>query len=113
MAYVVTEACINFKYTDCASNCPTTCFREGVNMVVIDLTDCIDCNLCAELCPVEAIYLDEEVPEKWESYIELNARLGAIWPEISRAKAPLDCAEEFRTVEHKSHLLDERPFEGD
>ena len=113
MAYVVTEACIQCKYTDCVDNCPTACFREGANMLVIDPTDCIDCNLCAELCPVEAIYPDTEIPEQWEKYIEINERLGAIWPEIIRPKEALDSAQEFHEVENKHHLLDERPFDAE
>ena len=113
MAYVVTEACIKCKYTDCVDNCPTACFREGVNMLVIDPTDCIDCNLCAEHCPVEAIYPDTELPEKWEQYIEINERLGALWPEIIRPKGALGSAEEFSAVENKHHLLDETPFDGE
>ena len=111
MAYVVTEAGIKCKYTDCVDNCPTACFREGVNMLVIDPTDCIDCNLCADQYPVVAIYPDIELPEHWEKYIEINERLGALWPEITRSKDALESAEEFSTVENKDHLLDESPFE--
>lgn len=34
---------------------------------------CIDCGACVPACPVEAMYADTEVPEKWEKYIETNA----------------------------------------
>mgnify|MGYP001387019908 CR=1 FL=1 len=80
MTYVVTDNCIQCKYTDCVTNCPTACFQEGMNMLVIDPTDCIDCNLCADACVVGPIYPDVELPSKWEHYTELNERLGALWP---------------------------------
>ena len=35
MPYVVTEACIKCKYTDCVEVCPVDCFYEGENMLVI------------------------------------------------------------------------------
>ena len=37
--------------------------------------ECTDCNACEPECPVEAIFLDDDVPEKWKSYIEKNERL--------------------------------------
>ncbi len=35
MTYVVTEACIQCKYTDCVTVCPMDCFFEGPNFLVI------------------------------------------------------------------------------
>ena len=57
MTFVVTEACIKCKYTDCVEVCPVDCFHEGPNMLVIDPEECIDCTLCEPECPVEAICL--------------------------------------------------------
>jgi ferredoxin len=34
---------------------------------------CIDCGACVSACPVEAIYADADVPEKWKNYTEINA----------------------------------------
>ncbi|MBI5908209.1 MAG: ferredoxin, partial [Burkholderiales bacterium] len=45
MTFVVTEACIRCKYTDCVDVCPVDAFREGANFLVIDPADCIDCAL--------------------------------------------------------------------
>ena len=58
MAYVVTEPCINCKYTNCAAVCPVDAFREGPNFLTIDPLECIDCDACVPECPVEAIYPD-------------------------------------------------------
>lgn len=73
MAHVVTEPCINCKHLDCAVVCPMECFYQDERMLYIDPDDCIDCGACLSECPVNAIYLDQEVPEKWSSYIQLNA----------------------------------------
>lgn len=109
MAFVVTEPCIKCKYTDCVSVCPVACFKEGANMVVIDPDECIDCGVCVDECPVTAIFPEEEVPEKWNDYIGLNARLAQEWPAIEESHDPLDTAEEFKDVEDKRALLDESP----
>ena len=50
---------------------------------------------------------EEEVPEKWQDYIELNAKLAPDWPLIEDGKEPLDCADEFKDVENKRDQLDE------
>lgn len=62
MTYVVTEQCINCKYTNCAGVCPTDAFREGRNFLAIDPDDCIDCRLCVAECPVNAIFAEEDLP---------------------------------------------------
>lgn len=101
MAYVVTEPCVNCKYTNCAAVCPVDAFREGPNFLTIHPDDCIDCDACVPECPVEAIYPDDEVPEKWEHYIELNERLAEKWDDhvINETKDELDSAEEWAEKE--------------
>jgi ferredoxin len=42
-------------------------------MLYIDPVECIDCGACVPECPVEAIFPDDEVPEEWEHYLEINA----------------------------------------
>jgi len=59
MTYVVTDACIQCKYTDCVEVCPVDCFYEGENMLVIHPDECIDCGVCEPECPAEA--------EKWKN----------------------------------------------
>ncbi|MCH8211030.1 MAG: ferredoxin family protein [Planctomycetes bacterium] len=111
MTYVVAEPCIKCKYTDCVTVCPVDAFREGVNCLVIDPDVCIDCDLCIPECPVDAIFAEDDVPEEWAEYLELNARLATEWPEISVMKdAPPD-ADEFAAVKDKRDMLDETPAE--
>ena len=58
-------------------------------MLYIDPETCIDCEACVPECPVEAICLDEDVPEKWGKYVELNAEMAAKCEVINEKKKPL------------------------
>jgi ferredoxin len=49
------------------------CFYGDDSQLYIDPDDCIDCEACVNECPVEAIYLDDHVPEEWAGYVQLNA----------------------------------------
>jgi len=106
MTFVVTEPCIKCKHTDCVGVCPVDCFREGNNFIVIDPELCIDCAVCVPACPVNAIYEDKNVPEDQKAFIELNAELSKIWPEISKKKDAMPEAEEFKNVKGKIDFLD-------
>ena len=55
-------------------------------MLYIDPEVCIDCEACVPKCPVEAIFLDQRVPEQWRPYIEENARRAPGLPIINRRK---------------------------
>jgi len=109
MAYIVAEPCVKCKYTDCVAVCPVDCFYEGENMLVISPDECIDCGACEPECPVSAIFEEDELPEKWSSYVELNERLAGEWPNIVEQKEPLSTADEFKDVEDKRALLSENP----
>lgn len=109
MTYIVTEPCINCKYTNCAAVCPVDAFREGPNFLTIDPLECIDCDACVPECPVEAIFADDEVPEEWEHYIELNEKLAESWEEyiINETKDPLPDADDWAEKEVKLEFLKE------
>ena len=107
MTYIVAEPCIKCKYTDCVTVCPVDAFREGANCLAIDPEVCIDCDLCVPECPVDAIFSEDDLPETWSEYVELNERLAREWPEITAQKEPLPEADEFKDVEAKRQLLDE------
>lgn len=106
MTYVVTEACIKCKYTDCVDVCPVDCFREGPNFLVIAPDACIDCTLCVAECPAEAIYAEDDLPKDQVQFIVLNAELSKQWkPIVERKPAPAD-ADEWKEVQDKIHLLE-------
>lgn len=105
MTYVVTENCIQCKYTDCVDVCPVDCFVEGPNFLAINPDECIDCTLCVAECPAEAIFAEDDVPEDQLQFIEINERLAKIWPIISaRREAPED-ADTMNGVPGKLDLL--------
>ncbi|UJB31787.1 ferredoxin FdxA [Chromobacterium sp. Beijing] len=106
MAYVVTDACIKCKYTDCVDVCPVDCFHEGPNFLAIDPEECIDCTLCVAECPVNAIYAEDDVPPGQESFVALNAELSRLWPTITEKKAPLPDHEDWAEVEGKLQHLE-------
>ena len=86
MAHVVAQPCFGCKYTDCVVVCPVECFYEGEQMVYIHPDDCIDCEACVPECPVEAIFLEDNVPEEWQGFIELNAELAPVSEVITEKK---------------------------
>ena len=72
MTYTVNESCIKCKYTDCVEVCPVDCFYEGENMLVIHPDECIDCAACEPVCPVEAIFAEDDVPDDQREWIDVN-----------------------------------------
>jgi ferredoxin len=107
MTFIVTEACIQCKYTDCVSVCPVDCFHEGPNFLVIDPKVCIDCAVCVPECPVGAIVADTDLTPEQQEYALLNARWAEQWPVIAAAQEPLPDAEHWASVSNKrSHLTE-------
>ena len=78
MTFLVGESCIKCKLGDCVEVCPVDCFYEGINMLVIDPDECIDCALCGAECPVDSIFADDGVPESQEIFLGLNRELSQI-----------------------------------
>jgi ferredoxin len=93
MTYVVTEACVKCKYTDCVNVCPVDCFKVGPNFLIIDPDECIDCAVCVPECPVDAIYAEEDVPADQLEFIQINRELSLTWPNITKSIAPLEDAD--------------------
>jgi len=82
MTYIIAEPCIDTKDTACVDVCPVDCIHpradeeafEKEKMLYIDPEECIDCNACVPACPVDAIFEEADLPEKWQNYIEINAK---------------------------------------
>lgn len=108
MTHVVTDSCIKCKHTDCVTVCPVDCFYEGPNFLAINPDECIDCGVCIPECPVEAIVTDDDKKViDMPFWIELNTRLAAKWPNITKAKEALPDAEEWADKSNKITLLEE------
>ena len=84
MAYVIAEPCIGTKDTACVDVCPVDCIHprkdeqefEGETMLYINPDECIDCGACEPECPVEAIFPEDALPDKWNAFVEINYAYG-------------------------------------
>ena len=77
MTYVITEACIGTKDRSCVDVCPVDCIHDDGDedqLLYIDPDECIDCGACEPECPVEAIFTEEDVPDEWKPYTEINVQ---------------------------------------
>jgi len=77
MTYVITEPCIDVLDKSCVEVCPVDCihFEEGTDrMEYIDPDECIDCGACEPVCPVTAIFAEDDVPDQYKAYTALNAQ---------------------------------------
>jgi NAD-dependent dihydropyrimidine dehydrogenase PreA subunit len=73
VTYVIAEPCIDVKDKTCIDVCPVDCIYETARVLVIDPGECIDGGACEPECPVEAIYPEAAVPEKWLPFVQVNA----------------------------------------
>lgn len=73
MTYTIAEPCVDLKDKACIEECPVDCIYEGARMLYIHPDECVDCGACEPVCPVEAIYYEDDVPDQWSSYTQINA----------------------------------------
>jgi ferredoxin len=81
MAYVIAEPCIGTKDNSCVEVCPVDCIHptpdepgyEAAEMLYIDPEECIDCDACVEACPVDACFAEDQLPDEWQKYSQINA----------------------------------------
>ena len=79
MAYVITDNCT--KDHLCVDVCPTDCIHpktdeakvEEVKQLFVDPVGCIDCGACVPVCPSEAIFAAEDLPEDKKAFLDSNA----------------------------------------
>src|ERR1041385_5876917 len=76
MTYVIAEPCIDIKDRSCVDVCPVDCIHEAERILVIDPEECIDCAACEPECPVEAIFPEPALPDKWRAAVEINYAYG-------------------------------------
>ncbi len=79
-SYVIAEPCIDVKDRSCVDVCPVDCIHEVGRMLVIDADECIDCGACEPECPVEAIFPEQALPERWREFTAVNAA----FPDLAR-----------------------------
>jgi len=75
VAYIIAEPCIGVKDSACVEVCPVDCIYSTADddMYYIHPEECIDCAMCEPECPVEAIFFEDDLPQEWSDYVEINA----------------------------------------
>ena len=73
VTYTIAEPCVDIKDKACIEECPVDCIYEGARMLYIHPDECVDCGACEPVCPVEAIYYEDDVPDQWNEYTQINA----------------------------------------
>jgi NAD-dependent dihydropyrimidine dehydrogenase PreA subunit len=77
MTYVVTQACADVLDKGCVEECPVDCIYEGDRMLYIHPDECVDCGACEPVCPVEAIFYEDDLPGSLAGYQAVNAEFFA------------------------------------
>ena len=72
MTYVIAQPCVDLLDKACIEECPVDCIYEGERMLYIHPDECVDCGACEPVCPVEAIFYEDDVPEQWAEYYKAN-----------------------------------------
>ena len=73
MTYIIAETCIDVKDKACVDECPVDCIYEGPRMLYIHPDECVDCGACEPVCPVTAIFYEDDVPSEWKQFTPINA----------------------------------------
>ncbi|MEU5115569.1 ferredoxin [Streptomyces longwoodensis] len=81
MTYVIAQPCVDLKDKACVDECPVDCIYEGARKLYINPDECVDCGACEPVCPVEAIFFEDDLPDGWTDFrradTEFFADLGA------------------------------------
>lgn len=82
MSHFIAQPCIGVKDQACVAVCPVDCIHEAPagseqDMLYIDPDECIDCGVCVDECPVQAIFPEEDLPDEWKHFSEINKKMAA------------------------------------
>ncbi|MCX3061680.1 ferredoxin [Streptomyces beihaiensis] len=75
MTYVIAQPCVDLKDKACIDECPVDCIYEGPRMMYIHPDECVDCGACEPVCPVEAIFYEDDLPQQWNEFAPANAEV--------------------------------------
>jgi NAD-dependent dihydropyrimidine dehydrogenase PreA subunit len=73
MTFVIALPCVDVTDRACVDECPVDCIYEGERMLYINPDECTDCGACEPVCPVEAIYFEDDLPKDWKEFSTANA----------------------------------------
>jgi NAD-dependent dihydropyrimidine dehydrogenase PreA subunit len=72
VTYVIAQPCVDVKDKACIEECPVDCIYEGERSLYIHPDECVDCGACEPVCPVEAIFYEDDTPEQWKDFYKAN-----------------------------------------
>lgn len=72
MVYVIGLPCVDVKDLACVDECPVDCIYVGGRSLYIHPEECVDCGACEPVCPVVAIYYEDDLPEPLQPYLADN-----------------------------------------
>ena len=74
MTYIITQPCVDVKDLACVEECPVDCIYEDNRMLYIQPDECVDCGACEPVCPTEAIYYEDDLPDDQQEWLDINTR---------------------------------------
>ena len=74
MTYIIAQPCVDLLDKSCIEECPVDCIYEGARALYIHPDECVDCGACEPVCPVEAIYYEDDLPGDQQPVLADNAR---------------------------------------
>jgi NAD-dependent dihydropyrimidine dehydrogenase PreA subunit len=72
VTYVIAQPCVDVMDRACVDECPVDCIYEGARSLYIQPDECVDCGACEPVCPVEAIYYEDDLADPWTPYLTDN-----------------------------------------
>ena len=91
MPYVIAQPCVDVKDKACVDECPVDCIYEGSRSLYINPNECVDCGACEPVCPTEAIFYEDDLPDEWAWYkdaaVSFSPRsvISAVLPHTARS----------------------------
>ncbi|MFE2266626.1 ferredoxin [Streptomyces griseosporeus] len=80
MTYVIAQPCVDLKDKACVDECPVDCIYEGPRKMYINPDECVDCGACEPVCPVEAIFYEDSLPDELSEYVTVDREFFAADP---------------------------------
>ena len=72
VTYIIAQPCVDVMDKACVEECPVDCIYEGLRTLYIHPDECVDCGACEPVCPVEAIFYEDDTPEQWKDFYKAN-----------------------------------------
>ncbi|TYL53662.1 ferredoxin [Agromyces mariniharenae] len=113
MTYVIALPCVDVKDRACIDECPVDCIYEGERSLYIHPDECVDCGACEPVCPVEAIYYEDDLPEEWADYYTANVEFFDVSTPSGQALGSPGGAAKVGALDFDHPLVATLPPQGD